>query len=63
MAVLGEIILFCFGLFVFIAGTITFGAACAFSGKGGWAVLVPMVIGGFIMWLAVHYGPIGVVVS
>lgn len=58
MAIIGEILVIIVGLIVLIGGTVAAYAGAAFSGKGGWFMLVTIAAGLAILWAAGHYGPI-----
>lgn len=63
MAIIGEILVIIVGLIVLIGGTAAAYASAAFSGKHGWAIIIPILIGLLILWAAGHYGPITITVK
>lgn len=63
MAIIGEILIIIVGLIVLIGGTVAAYAAAAFSGKHGWPIIIPILIGLLILWAAGHYGPITITVK
>ena len=56
MAIFGTIVLFLFGIWVLVTGTVCAYAAAAFSGKGFSFMLFPLAVGGAILYLACKYG-------
>ena len=63
MAIIGEIIVIIIGLIVLIGGTVAAYASSKFSGKHGWAIIIPIIIGLPFLWAAGHYGPITITVK
>lgn len=63
MAIIGEILIIIVGLIVLVGGSAAAWANAAFSGRGGWFVLITIAAGLTILWAAGHYGPITITVK
>ncbi len=60
MAIFGEIVLLCFGLFLLVLSAGNFWVAISFSGRTSYLSIVAAGCSSLILWLAIHYGPISV---
>lgn len=60
MAVFGEVVLFLLGLYILVYGALACFWAAGMSGdnKNLFALVIPICVGGGLIYLAIHYGPI-----
>lgn len=59
MAIIGEIVVFLLGLAIIFVGVFASLVSSAFSGNKELVFIpIPVCIGGYLIYLAIHYGPI-----
>lgn len=61
-AVIGEILFLLIGAWALIGSLIAVKFMLGYSGKMEWALIIPFIVGVFLVWCAVHYGPISLVI-